>query len=769
MKKLFLIFTPIIFLFCLNIGIQTASAVTCSGCQRCVSQDCYKWGETCTPHSQWVCDKTGCTGYGDIPYNCRNECVSGMTYGCTGGMGWVCTHWNPGKCYAWNNGVCVLSGGGYCEEGHYECSSYGWYCPGNMYSYVCDYKYGCTSTGCVSGHTDTWTECVPNGNCVGGWYCTSCAPYCSGSNSNCGCQSCQNCSAQNHCDGTTYYEYHCIGNACAFTKTENSPNCGGCTTVADCTDYSVGQCVTFGNGSEGVIGNKRCQEGECQYQPSMTCLLGCCTSGRCCTGCDDKCIVKEGNPMSKCSGNTLKVLDLVNCASGCQYNQISCGCGCDPSTNPPSCLSSNDIIWGCEDIGEPSEKCDGDWFKYSGYHCKGASFFNISDDFFAKIKEIFSTEAKADEVCHYETSVYCENGCGLQDGKEQCLNKGLCPGHCFPDNCDEPECVGCALCVLDCPDICAGSIYQTGGFVANNENGHATCFYQNGEWCGDGCCGDPSDPDFEPPEAPSCYWELKECGFGGCPVNTHKGKLCVGDVANCKEDVCSLGEISCVPDASCGGAPPPGNEPPVAKIDYSPSDIITTDETNFTLKGDGSYDTDGSIVNYNWNIPDLSRTQNTGNPNFFLGNPAVGGPYAVTLVVTDDGGATDTTNGSFTVLQALAADFEWEPEFPLRKEEVNFTDLSAGDIVSWSWTFEDGDVPAGEESKQHPQNIKFNSNGSKEVTLTITDSLSNSVTETKYVDVKIPMPDWRETHPKTENIFDDPFLFFASLFEYLEG
>ena len=770
MKKLFLILTPIIFLFCLNIGIQTASAVNCSGCEKCTSQSCYRWGETCTQHSKYVCDKQGCTGYGDIKYNCRNECVSGMKYGCTGSMKYVCDKWNPGKCYAWNNGVCVLYGDKYCESGSYKCSKYGWYCPGGMYSYVCDYKYGCTSWGCVSGHTETWTECVPNGNCVGGWYCNSCSSYCSGSNSSCGCKSCKNCSAQDHCEGKTYYEYQCMGYGCAYTITGNSPKCGGCNTVADCTDYSIGECTSLG-GQEGIIGDKRCFEGECQYQHSATCVIECCSDGsnRCCTSCEDKCINVEGRPRSYCSGDdTLKVLDLSRCASGCKYNTESCGCGCDSSTNPPTCLSSNDIIWECEDIGEPSSKCDGDWFRYSGYHCKTtANNFNISDDFFAKIRKIFSSEAKADEICHYHDSVYCENGCGIQDGKEQCLNNGACPAGCFPNNCSAPECVGCALCVLSCPDICAGSVYQTGGFVANDENAAATCFYANEEWCGDGCC-----PGIPPPP-PSCSWELKECGYGGCPPATHKGKICVG-IGGCVGG-CTLGDIDCVLDASCGGGPPPpGNIDPVAMIDYFPSNTITTAETNFTLKGDGSYDTDGSIVNYSWNIPSLSRTQNSANPNFFLGNPAAGGPYAVTLEVTDNENGKNTANGSFTVLQALTADFETESgewEF-LRGDTIHFLDKSVPQdrVAAWSWTFIDvGSAELIDDSAEKDPFVQFNRPGQKNITLEVCDGLGDCDDITKPVNIKIPMPKWRETHPKSENIFDDPLLIFASLLEYLEG
>lgn len=59
---------------------------------------------------------------------------------------------------------------------------------------------------------------------------------------------------------------------------------------------------------------------------------------------------------------------------------------------------------------------------------------------------------------------------------------------------------------------------------------------------------------------------------------------------------------------------------------------------------------------------------------------------------------------------------------------VDFTDLSFGSPVSWEWTFEGG-IPATS-AEQHPQGILYETTGSYDVSLTVSDG-TNSVTITK--------------------------------------
>jgi hypothetical protein len=334
--------------------------------------------------------------------------------------------------------------------------------------------------------------------------------------------------------------------------------------------------------------------------------------------------------------------------------------------------------------------------------------------------------------------------------------------------------------MISCPDTCSivnPEIYETGGYVSNDNNSHPACFYQNQILCGDACC------EFEPD---SCFWQDKGCGWGGCDSD-ERGYQCGGE-SDCTDEICSLGETKCVYDPNCESEeespeeppeePPeivPGNNPPIALMRCNPSCAINTD-TLLTLEDNGSYDPDpgDSITSYYWEIPYLSRTFN--GRNFFLGNLAQGA-YNVIFTVTDEHGAEGRANNVIMVSQALTADFHWYPENPYYGDSVNFFDDSEpwNRIESWSWTFEDGS-PAF--SAEENPSIIFLNPGQKDVTLTVTDESGNSDSITKQVEVGIPLPEWREVHPNwgekkgsfnPEEIMDDPFLVFALLFSYFES
>ena len=60
---------------------------------------------------------------------------------------------------------------------------------------------------------------------------------------------------------------------------------------------------------------------------------------------------------------------------------------------------------------------------------------------------------------------------------------------------------------------------------------------------------------------------------------------------------------------------------------------------------------------------------------------------------------------------------------------ISFTDASYGDIVSWNWAFEGG-TPSSS-TAHNPSGISYNTAGTYDVTLTITDAQGNSETLTK--------------------------------------
>jgi PKD repeat protein len=88
---------------------------------------------------------------------------------------------------------------------------------------------------------------------------------------------------------------------------------------------------------------------------------------------------------------------------------------------------------------------------------------------------------------------------------------------------------------------------------------------------------------------------------------------------------------------------PPANLPPNADFDYDPSSPYTNEIIQFT---DLSTDSDGTIVSWDWDFGD-SQTSSNQNPTHSYPENIT---YTVTLMVTDDDGATDTVQKDVTVL-----------------------------------------------------------------------------------------------------------------------
>ena len=131
------------------------------------------------------------------------------------------------------------------------------------------------------------------------------------------------------------------------------------------------------------------------------------------------------------------------------------------------------------------------------------------------------------------------------------------------------------------------------------------------------------------------------------------------------------------------------NVPPVANFSYNPLNPTTADTLQFT---DSSYDLDGSITNWTWNFGDGSKAYGQ-NPQHSYAND---GTYNVTLIITDDDGATATIAKQIKIENVPpVANFSFTPIHPKINETIQFTDTSYdldGYIANYTWRFGDGNI-----------------------------------------------------------------------------
>ena len=168
------------------------------------------------------------------------------------------------------------------------------------------------------------------------------------------------------------------------------------------------------------------------------------------------------------------------------------------------------------------------------------------------------------------------------------------------------------------------------------------------------------------------------------------------------------------------------NQPPVASFVATPTNPMINAWVQFNATA--SADSDGSIVSYAWNFGDGS----TESGNLVWHRFVASGTYIVTLTVTDDDGATDSSSQAIQVgpsNQSPSAAFAFVPTNPLVNAWVQFDATTStdtdGSIVNYAWNFGDGSTDTGGVVWH-----RFSGAGTYGVTLTVTDDdgATNTVT-----------------------------------------
>jgi PKD repeat protein len=166
------------------------------------------------------------------------------------------------------------------------------------------------------------------------------------------------------------------------------------------------------------------------------------------------------------------------------------------------------------------------------------------------------------------------------------------------------------------------------------------------------------------------------------------------------------------------------NQPPVS----DPNGPYTgTEGVAITFSGSGSYDPDGSIISFAWDFGFGDGNTGTGESPAYT--YAQNGTYNVTLVVTDDEGATDTKTTTAAIDDTeLTADFVGTPTSGLKPLTVDFADSSTSydGITAWEWDFGDGNTS----TEQNPTHV-YTTEGTYTVSFTVYEVDGDSDTETK--------------------------------------
>jgi PKD repeat protein len=164
------------------------------------------------------------------------------------------------------------------------------------------------------------------------------------------------------------------------------------------------------------------------------------------------------------------------------------------------------------------------------------------------------------------------------------------------------------------------------------------------------------------------------------------------------------------------------NRPPVAIFTESATTVYTGEPINFNASS--SYDPDGTIVSYWWNFGDGTNATGITTTHSYAND----GNYTVTLTVTDDDGATNSSTSTKTVLnRSPVASFTESATTVYTNETITFNASASYDpdgfIVSYSWNFGDGTNATGV-----AVNHAYSDNGTYTVTLTVIDD--NGATST---------------------------------------
>jgi len=158
------------------------------------------------------------------------------------------------------------------------------------------------------------------------------------------------------------------------------------------------------------------------------------------------------------------------------------------------------------------------------------------------------------------------------------------------------------------------------------------------------------------------------------------------------------------------------NRSPIAIFTESKEEALTGE--TITFNASASYDPDGTITSYFWNLGDGTNATGISTSHAYSEN----GTYTVTLTITDNEGATGSTSAAKTILnRSPVAVFTESAETGYTGELFTFNASASHDpdgfIVNYFWNFGDGTNATGVIAEH-----TYGEDGGYIVTLIVTDN-----------------------------------------------
>ena len=176
------------------------------------------------------------------------------------------------------------------------------------------------------------------------------------------------------------------------------------------------------------------------------------------------------------------------------------------------------------------------------------------------------------------------------------------------------------------------------------------------------------------------------------------------------------------------------NDPPVADAG---SDVTIYLGTGITFVGSGSYDPDGTIISYDWEFGDDISYGSGDSPYYVYSEHGV---FTVTLVVTDNDGATSEDTCTVTVLDNPPVASAGIDRTVYLGTTITFDGSGSNDpdgsIITYDWNFGDGTDLGSDVKPSHT----YTHHGVYTVTLIVTDNDGSISEDTCTVTVQNNAP-----------------------------